>query len=51
MEGGQYLPRADLASLKSVFNKYSSLSKDGIAYLSYEDLIVRWDWLIPFLTP
>ena len=48
MEGGQYLPRADLASLKRVFNKYSSLSKDGIAFLSYEDLIVRW--LILFIT-
>ena len=51
MEEGRYLPRADLANLKKVFNKYSSLSKDGIAYLSYEDLIVRWDWLILFLTP
>ena len=45
MEGGQYLQRADLASLKRVFNKYSSLSKDGVNYLSYEDLIVRWDSL------
>ena len=42
MEGGRYLQRADLASLRRVFNKYSSLNKDGVAYLSYEDLIVRW---------
>ena len=48
MEGGQYLPRADLVSLKKVFNKYSSLSKDGIDYLSYEDLIVRWGRVILF---
>ena len=47
MEGGRYLQRADLASLRRVFNKYSSLNKDGVAYLSYEDLIVRWaSWSI-----
>ena len=36
-----YLQRADLASLRRVFDKYASCERGGQHFLSYEDLIVR----------
>ena len=41
MEEGRYIPRADLASLRRVFLQYSTVTRNGQAFLSYEDLIVR----------
>ena len=41
MEEGRYIPRADLASLRKVFLQYSTVTRDGQPFLSYEDLIVR----------
>ena len=41
MEEGRYIPRADLASLRRVFLQYSTVTRDGQPFLSYEDLIVR----------
>lgn len=47
MEEGRYIPRADLASLRKVFLQYSTVTRDGQPFLSYEDLIVRYLGLLP----
>ena len=39
--GDGYLQRADLHSLRAVFEKYASVRQGETLFLSYEDLIVR----------
>ena len=39
--GDGYLQRADIQTLREVFEKYASVRQGDTLFLSYEDLIVR----------
>ena len=45
--GSGYIRRADTATLRTVFDKYASLTEDGVKYMTNEDFVIRYLGLLP----
>jgi len=44
---GGYIKRADPAALKDVFEKYASLTVDGVKFMTDEDFVIKYLGLLP----